>query len=468
MREKHLWILTGACAGLFLLLHAWLGRYAHPMADDFSYALKDVSAGAWAATAWEYEYWNGRYASNFLVLYGPFRQGFDGITLYRWIPALLMGLTLCGAFAGLRAMAPALPRTSALIGALIWTALFMHLMPDMAEGFYWYTGAVTYQLPHALTLFAVACLAWWHKTGRLFYAAVASGLLFICVGFNEVIMVLTVVATAAGVLAQLRAPRRWNAGHAMIISAVLIGTAIMLLAPGNEARGRHFGGTGQLFHSAGMSVLQTLRFGTSWTLSGPLLLLSVLCWCGHEHLCALVPSARQGFHVHPAISTTALFAVIFLCCFPPYWSTGILGQHRTVNTACFFFLPLWFINLTAWRVRFGGGRSVPFRASAVLIALFLSALVFTGNSGAAMRDQLSGRAARSDAQLWERYARLRNVAPGSVARVPLIEGPPRTLYILDLREPDFLANVDYAAWFGLESVEVDDAGERVKGKHITP
>ncbi|HMW97518.1 MAG TPA: hypothetical protein PJ983_09710, partial [Flavobacteriales bacterium] len=179
---------------LLLGLHAYLGRYAHPMADDFSYALKDISLGAWKAALWEYQHWNGRYASNFLVLFGPLRSGFDGLPLYRMIPGLLLALTLAGAYTFIRTIGRTLPRTDALMLALVQIALFTHLMPDLPEGFYWYTGSVSYQLPNALSLFAAALIVRGSRDGKRWAYLAAAPLLFLITGCCEVSMVLAVIA----------------------------------------------------------------------------------------------------------------------------------------------------------------------------------------------------------------------------------------------------------------------------------
>jgi hypothetical protein len=52
------------------------------------------------------------------------------------------------------------------------------------------------------------------------------------------------------------------------------------------------------------------------------------------------------------------------------------------------------------------------------------------------------------------YGLLREAAnsPERIATVPFITDPPRSLYVLDLRNSGFLVNQDYATWFGLKDV----------------
>lgn len=445
---------------MLLGLHAYLGRYTHPMADDFTYALRDVSAGAWNASAYEYAHWNGRYASNLLLVFGPMRGGFDAIGLYRAVPALLLVLTAVGAFSFLRTLFhPGLTSLQTAIGALAWTGLYTHVMPDMPEGFYWYTGSITYQLSCALTLVALALLMRAVRDASLWPAALAIPLLFLITGCNEVLMLLLVVAGFLIIARWVASPGRTSLILIAAVPVIILGACLVILAPGNDVRSALYPERHQFFRSLGMSALQTLRFSFEWISCPALLLLSVIWWMNHRHLAQRFPLIGRGFGLEPWKSIPALFAVVFLCIFPAYWSTGILGQHRTVNVACFFFLPLWFVNISVFAARFGGTilrlhDTDRRRVTAALLFLVALDLGFTGNGGDAIADLVTGRAERADEQLWERYDLLRNAAqsPQRIATIPLIADPPRSLYVLDLRDRRFLVNQDYALWFGLKEV----------------
>jgi len=136
-----------------------------------------------------------------------------------------------------------------------------------------------------------------------------------------------------------------------------------------------------------------------------------------------------------------------------------LGQHRTANVACFFFLPLWFVNLSVFAARFGGTvlrlhDTDRRRVTMALLLLVVLDFSFTGNSVKAIGDLATGRAQHADQQLWKRYDLLREAAarPDRIATIPFIADRPKSLYVLDLRDRRFLVNQDYAAWFGLKEV----------------
>ncbi len=472
--RKISWHLFLALLALFLCLHAYLARYSHPMADDLKYAQKDISTGLLNASIWEYQNWNGRFASNVLVLLNPIRWGFDALDIYRFVPCVLFALTLASCFLFLGTMPRPKPLHGwALAGAIVWTALYAHGMPDIGEGFYWYTGSVTYQFASVLVLIGAAMVVtavrgqrWW-----LIYAAIP--ILVFAQGCNEVIMELLVVAGLLVIIRSFKHKYAIRLPPWILLTTLGIGAAIMILAPGNEGRGAHFPLQHKLLHSLWMSGLQTVRFAATWILSGSLVLFSSLWIIHHDRLAERIPLIAHGFGIKPWMTFSLLLGLIFLCVFPAYWSTGILGQHRTVNVAYFFFLPLWFLNLSALIRHFPSLRlnwREPARSRITIVLLLLVIIDFgsTGNSANALFDFHLGRAERSDIQLQARYALLNAAArtEDRIAEVPLIVDPPKSLYVLDLRKPDFLVNTDYAAWFGLNEVRIDSSAQSFPAKAI--
>lgn len=455
--------LLGIAALVTLALNAWLARYDHPMGDDWSYAYQGMTKplGPWLLG--EYLHWNGRFFSNLLVGRGPLVLGLDHLWMYRLLPPVWMAFTVLAAFALVRALTH---RTftirERILGALLFAALQLHAMPDPQEGFHWYTGAVTYQLGTILLLFHLAChadlLQGRHVHGRRALAIVGAVLAALVVGSSEVHMVVLLAIHAVLVVVRQRRGVHLTTVERATIGVLVGAAALMVLAPGNAVRAANFPERHRLVHSVWMSLLQTGRFGFTWALDPALLALSVLYLPVAARTSAHLGIVRSTGSNAPWWALGALFAVIFLCVFPAYWSTGILGQHRTVNVAHAMFLLLWALNLHLWcaRARPLVDRLRPGTASAIAILAALS-LTLGRNSANAWSDLYSGRAARFDAQLWERYAIL-NAArdtPTDPIHVPVIHDPPRSLYLLELRpEGTDWVNVAYARYFGLEGRQV--------------
>lgn len=445
MRGRFL-LLAGSAV---LLVLACLSIHTHPMADDWSYAHqgRTRALGPWLLS--EYRNWNGRYFSNILVGKGPMVLGTGALWLYRAVPIVLMGLTVLA----MRSVALAVTSVghNAWATGILLTALFFHGMPDIADGLYWYTGAVTYQLGNVLLLFLVArCIS--RNNGALNVL-----LILATAGCSEVLMILALltVVTAAALDLSLRKTVSTAIRTEVVVAAVC--TFVVVLAPGNNVRAALFTGTHDVVHSGWMSLLQTLRFGATWLLNPALLLCSLIYFPLQRQWRAAHP---ERFLPSPWLTTFGLGAVIFLCAFPAYWGTGILGQHRTMNVAYCFFLLLWFANISAWDHALLSKQwpvlsAVPLAAK-VLPLLTVLALLLTGNTGGALRDLLSGRAAHYDHQLTARYALLEQArADGSEPRLPVIVDPPLVLPLYELRaDPHDWVNQCYALYFGLEGKPV--------------
>ena len=124
--------------------------FAHPMADDFIYA-SNARFGFWTAWLREYTGWNGRYASNALVLGGPLTFGW--IEGYRLAAAVMILSTVLAVYVFVRALsASGLTRLETLACALTLSALSLSQTPPSAR-----TSTGTRARPH-ITPLVVALL----------------------------------------------------------------------------------------------------------------------------------------------------------------------------------------------------------------------------------------------------------------------------------------------------------------------
>lgn len=425
--------------GLSVAKHAYLARYAHPGADDYCYAAKarGLSLAAWSAE--EYANWNGRYASNLLMARGPLSWSDDFLPAYRLMPVLLLAITFLGAWAFVRSCTgDALRRWQQAAAALLFLGLFVHGMPDLAEGFYWYTGAMTYQLANALSLVYLACLSAARRS--VAWLAASALLLLAIAGMNEVHMLLLIGFQAALLGWVYSRTRRLEPSLVLLFLLAVACGLVVAAAPGNAVRLSYHANTHALGYSLGASLLQTGRFVVIWMLSPLLLALSVLYVPVHRQLRARLPLFATGSKVSPVLSAVLLVLVVFACVFPAYWNTGVLGQYRTLNVARFFFLLLWFVNLSVWLEHPWDRRLSSLRLSPGLVAaLLLVALAdanLSRNGRRAWTDLLEGRAARYDAALLAREARLREAAPDENVVLTPLKDTPYTLFTLEERRPD--------------------------------
>jgi hypothetical protein len=242
---------------------------------------------------------------------------------------------------------------------------------------------------------------------------------------------------------------------AVILTIVAVaGIILMATAPGNKIREGYFPAKHQLLHSILYSFLQTGRFAGLWLLSVPLWLATLLYFPLAKRI-----KLPDSFRINPIFSAFILLAIIFCCAFPAYWGTGILGQHRTLNTACFVFLLYWFFNLhaIAGHIKQSLLDKIYGNVSLVKVLpvlLVLSVFLF-GNGFTSTGDLISGRASGFDKEVEVQNSMLLDCKQQGIVscRIPFIKTKPESIFVLDI-QPDssHWINFDLAAFYGLKYV----------------
>jgi hypothetical protein len=464
---------SGGAGAFNLALAAILGPFliaclfVHPMADDFIYA-SNARFGFWTAWMREYTGWNGRYASNALVLGGPLTFGW--IEGYRLMAAVMILSMVLAVYLFVRALsAGGLTRLEALACALTLSALSLSQTPSLGEDIYWYTSAATYHAPLVVALLHLTLVIRYLRRRRRtvgdgFGLALAVVMLAMLVGFNEVVMVMMLALYGALLtwsLLEDRRPRMLFGGLFVVTGLCAL---LVMLSPGNGTRQSMFPAHYQFVRSASMSALQTLRFAGDWASSGSLLVATVLVAPMAAKLWGAQTedprSISQGFW----LAAAGLLLVVPISVFPAYWETGILGQHRTVNVAHFAFLVVWFVAVSLW-MACGGARANALKSFGrewrlPLVAVLLAALALTGNSYALGLDFFEGRFAAFDREMKAReraLAACRDAAESSCA-LEAIHAKPASFFVLDASaNPQDWVNVAYARYFGLAEVRLNAA-----------
>lgn len=454
---------------LFLLVllarHAWVAAYIHPYADDLTYAVKGRERGLLERLGLEYRYWNGRYFSNILVLRNPIILGMEGgLTLYRLVPIVLMLLTVSAAYMALRAaLSSLLSRLRSLLVAMSFLVLYIHLMPHAGEGLYWYTGAVTYLLPCIFMLLNVAVLFRWKSSRRFMRMVLTSAsalLIAAAVGCNEVAMVHVLLVQAVALFIW------WKSELRTLVIGLLLWSmacaALVYFAPGNAVREAYFVNTHDPLRTATFSVAQTIRFGALWMLSPAFLLASVLVMQWGRGLPGTEACRAFLLRVPRWVMLALPILAIMLGMALPYWGTGILGQHRTVNAALFVFMPLAWLALLVWDIQVFqqlGWQLIPknskLQYGALLIVGF--SLLFLRQDGAVTSDLWNGTLSRYDEQCLERYAEVQEAirVGADMVQLDLLREPPRSLGTLDIMtDPEHFMNRGLVLYFDGEPLRI--------------
>jgi hypothetical protein len=452
---------------LAILRHLALALYIHPYADDFSYAVAGMETPLGERLVQEYTSWNGRYFSNILVLLSPLLLGIaKGLWLYRLAAILLIVLTWYAAYLFLRVLLPKVVRSITATGALAFLLLQLHAMPDASEGFYWYTGAATYQLANVLSLLLAAN---WLVRSRsseqpsLLWYVVQSVLIIAIAGSNEVHMAFLVLGHAAYMLWKWREEARMDRPVVILLALAVVCGIVVAVAPGNATREALFPLRHDAWRTLTYSVAQTGRFTLIWiaVLALPSFFFIAFLRKGIAHG-VIQPFSRP---MNKWLVLAIPFALVFVSMVVTYWPTGLLGQYRTLNMAQFYFIPIWFFALAVWdQAVFRKGQWFFAHPSPALVqwacVLLFTTFLWKGRDGRVTDDLLGGRMARYDEGMSRRYRMLtwpaRTGSPEVIDFAPVEQ--PTSLVILSLdTSAGHWMNQSFAKYFGVAGVRVNSA-----------
>ena len=459
--------LAALAVGLAIALVAWTYFvYAHPSADDFAVAVQGRELGAAGYANFIYATQSGRWTGHALL---ALVLGHAELT--RVYPLLLAAVALASLGASVAFLRTLFGRESSwralVLGALCFQALAWAGAPAIGQTFYWFSGAIPYQLGVTCAVLVVTGLVHCSRRGRagvLGWAALPLVALGVP-GLQELTGMMLAVALAAGAWAAFRLRLATRGAWVWNLAWLLAGCAWSVLAPGNSARASHHPEGGDVLLTLRYLGLDGLRAARDWFLEPRALAAAVLLW-----LSPAFRRARPRWTAPPqatpaGVSWSALVALSALASLAiglagPRWATGTWQPPRmlaaTYMVALHAGLALLFL---ATRGERGLPRSPRVRAGVAWIAaLVLAAAAGLGGNGrAGLGDLVHGRPerwARSRERRYElaREARARGETALVVPRPPY---PPRVFVPTDVGEdPSYWENVYAAKYFELESIRL--------------
>ena len=420
---------------LFLLIPIGVSLfYIFPMGDDYSYARMGQSKTLLELTIGEYTTWNGRFCSNLFVVCNPMQ--WHNLVMYRLIPMVHLMCMFCAILFVLKRFVNFHDRYSQVALSLFIVVFYVAGMPTIAEGLFWYTGSVTYWLGVCMFM---CCVFLYHAHRRGEKYVVLPVLMCATSGMNEVLALWLLVATLALCVI------KWSKYHMFLGGVAVVSFLIVYLAPGNTIRAAHFHEKHQLFYSIWMSLLQFFRFTMTWCLD--LKLISCIA------LVAFLPITFKAQWISNYSVTQFIlrllavyFALVFLAIFPAYWSTGIMGQHRTVNMAYLIFLGCTVVFLLYFKSTPIGLKLTKFNSSTVVLcSLFF--LMLQGNLFKCIRSVISGDLNQFSSQMYERIQQIKSCKEDTLYLNPLKAIPPVVLNYEIEYDPRCWKNTCYTEFY---------------------
>ena len=454
------------CLLLILSPYFYLSFFAHPIADDYSYSYLGKTTALPTELKHQYLNWNGRYISNVFVLLNPL--AFNSFFGYKAFSAIQIAFSLFSIFYFFRTVFhTSLSLLATLNACILFLLIYLFQMPSLAEGIYWFTGAVSYQTGLGISLVYFGILINYfnkkyiiNKTVHFISAIV---LLIVSSGFNEVLTLLLPCFHLIALFLFWKKQKRVLPEWVLLSSFSLICTLIMAFAPGNTIRDSYYKDNHNIIQSLAFTSMQTFRFTFEWIL--PLLLSSCIFSGIVVSLNKEKSFFNQAYFFKPWVSALFLVLILCLCIFPPYWGTNILGQHRTVNVACFFFTLFWFLcvgiysNVHSEKIK----QNFIFnkKAQLFLMAIILCIISATKNGYTICTDILYGRVDIFDREMQERYAKLRDPEnKNKTVYLKELSEKPASLFVLDISsDSTYWANSGQAKYFGVNGIVCKDERE---------
>ena len=441
--------------------YIYLSFFAHPAADDYCYSLWSMQKPFLENFTHLFQTTGGRYTTNALLLVNPLK--FNNLTLYKTIPVLMILFTVLSVYYLFRSVTScAISKVNSLNASILFVLLYLHQMPSLAEGIYFYNSAVDYHLGLIMTVFYFGLLHEYLKRKFILHPAVHLILLLIVLvislGFNEVITLALMCFHGVVLFLFNKQQKKISTDWMMVALVCLVFSCIMLLAPGNSVRAENYSDNHNLFRSLSFTGMQMFRFGFSWASSLPLILSSFLFAGIVISKKEKMPFFGQKYFISPWMSVLLLLGVLFLGIFPPYWATNILGQHRTVNMVCFLFLLYWFVCIGMYANNYSEKIKVNFiigqKTRLIMIGIILCMITATNNGYTVMTDILYGKVNTFEREMQERYRLLNNPEnKNKTVRIKALSEKPGSLFILDIyTDSTYWVNSCEADYFGVKQI----------------
>lgn len=441
-----------------------LSFFNHPSAaDDYCFADTAVREGFWQAQKYYYDWWTGRYFSNFLVHGNPLFWGwYDG---FRVIPALAM----TGLLASIYSLVSELLRGQKFLTVSLATALLFFTMmvvqQSTVEAFFWTAAVASYTVPTALTFYLLAiCIRWYRlPSGGLLRPLTfvwASFLVFAIVGSGETNLILLVLLLLVIAGYRLLFQRRFDLFLVGMVIASFLSSWLLFRAPGNAVRmggnphsgdfvASFIGSVGWLAKSLGTLFLKT-----------PILPLSFLVVPLALRLIQMDSPVRKLAQIPVWVVGLGYLGLLAAMIFPSYYGIGLPPAFRTMNVFYDVAIVGWFYLLTVSvnALTQAGKLSynqfvLPGWVPALAGIWMVASLVFSRPIRLVYNDLFRGHAATYNREMNARHDQL-NQPAGILEVIPISVYPP-SLFVEDINaNPEHLWNRCQAGYYKHKTVKL--------------
>jgi hypothetical protein len=447
-----------------------LSIYNHPAAfDDFQMAVLTLKKGNWAFAKYSYNGWSGRYTATVIWAYlNPLLNNSWRVDV-KLVPVVALSLFVLSVFFFFRALLGTNSLNRIFLITLCLVSLYLFAIPNVADLFYWFTGAAVYPFGISAFLFSIGCIIILFKNQNSFYKnlyLILSIILVVtAIGTNESLLLAILILSILSLIASIIINSKAKIYFLLLLIFVSIAAYASIAAPGNAVRTSIIYGEGNSISltafvvSVAKAVYFTFVNAVGWMNNFALIIASLLFIPSALTLISQNLWLKKVTSIHPLLSLLITIVFLSVQAFPSYLGAGDVDP-RVWSSIYFFFLLCWFFNvlvlLNFFRPRV---EQVDFSKLAPLKPVLVFILLFSaqGNINQAYLD-LFTRAPQYSAHLEERYKRILASKGKDLVVPPIFERLykyPKTIYVMDITtNAKDGRNTRMSEYFGLKSIRL--------------
>jgi hypothetical protein len=442
--------------------------YAHPMADDYCFAVKAHTFSNWIDATFDwYQSWGGRYTA--WALASLFPLNFDLVADYWIVCVCLIFLTLLSFYLFFFSISFITGlHKDWMLWALFSFCVYIALIPALPEVLYWMAGGISYTGGYCLLLITLGLLIRLtfkspSALSRIYCLFVCGVLVLIAAGLSEIVALLQSMLIALGAVISMKKRHHSRFVWIFLFMLSIVGLVAVVGAPGNTIRAAQFEEGGSwtapfyaLYGSVKVIVSTMVVMLVATTNSTMYPLLQRLSGAMQKNVKLL---SKQEYY----LMLLSIFLVYFTVFFVSYWATGGGPADRTKGI--FYILPLvlWIPCVALMRTFCETWNRVEAWLSRhrskvnTLAGITLIAFLVSMNLKNILVD-IVWRAEQYDQQLTQRYIEIENAKQtGNLnLTVEKLENAPQSMFFGDiLPDPMHWRNQCYKNYYHLDSIKTE-------------
>lgn len=462
--------------GIFTLFpFIYISQYNHPSADDFGLAVRQ--ADLLQSVVKTYNNWSGRYFATIMSKINPLR--YDSFRMFKISPIILIclfGIAISSFIHHLFRRYYTLKHIFAISFLLIF--LFFLQMPSTSEGFFWFSGYITYLVPSILTIFLMVAListtSIKSNFPKLVLTIISSILCIVIIGSNEISLLLVNMIILFLNINYKLIGKGYNKVLLFLLLICVISTIIEIIAPGNFIRlAKQEYGNNLKWALLG-SLFLTLTSIIKWSI--PVIIISIfysIYW--GIPLAKKITSEGITIDIDFRLSIIFYIAFVYLSIFTHVWVTGYNPAGRVSNVIYLFFIIGWFINLQLFlnkQIKVLKNQQAKISNFLLICSILLVLLLpfnLSYNISTAYIDLISGKAKSYNNELNFRYQLIMSCDADSCV-VPALSEIPKSIFFSDIKEEHQEKNnnnVWYSRYFEKSYIYLDSENPDIKSNQET-